>query len=66
VVPGFSTFFATPILNSYSRDGNDLILDVSVDSQIGTIDNSTGQVLITVNYTALYFNVSDSVTIAGG
>ncbi len=51
VVPGFSTFFATPILNSYSRDGNDLVLDVSVNSEIGTIDNSTGQVRITDYYT---------------
>ncbi len=43
------TFFATPQFDGSVRDGNDLVLDVSVDSSIATIPSSSGQVRI-VNY----------------
>jgi Ca2+-binding RTX toxin-like protein len=54
-IPGSGTFFATPNFDSFNRDGNDLVLNVSVNSQIGTIPDSTGQVRITNYYSQTGF-----------
>jgi VCBS repeat-containing protein len=54
-IPGSGTFFATPVFDSSSRDGNDLVINVSVNSNIGTIPDSTGQVRITNYYSQTGF-----------
>jgi Ca2+-binding RTX toxin-like protein len=54
-IPGSGTFYATSVFDGYSRDGNDLVLNVSVNSNIGTIPNSSGQVRITNYYSQTGF-----------
>ncbi|MBL1140949.1 MAG: hypothetical protein HND53_02860 [Proteobacteria bacterium] len=46
---------ATPQLDSHNRDGNDLVLYVSVNSDISTIPNATGQVRVSNYYTKTGF-----------
>ena len=48
-------YYATPSLTGYSRDGNDLVLDIAVNSNIGSIPDGSGAVRIQDYYTAAGF-----------
>ena len=52
---GGNNFYATPSLAGYSRDGDDLVLTIAIDSDIGTIPDGSGQVRIQDYYTAAGF-----------
>jgi Ca2+-binding RTX toxin-like protein len=50
-----TTSTATPSLTGYSRDGNDLVLDVTVVSSIGTIPVGSGHIRLQDYYTSSGF-----------
>lgn len=50
-VPGVGDVYATPSLTGTSRIGNDLILDISVDSDIASIAGGSGQIRLAGFYT---------------
>ncbi len=45
------TFTFTPVLNSSARDGDDLLLDTTIVSTLGSVPNVTGEIRITDFYT---------------
>ncbi len=54
-VPNVGNFFATPSIDDSVREGTDIILNVSVDSQIGNIPSASGQIRIVDFYTPAGF-----------